>query len=122
MKLVSKIKIKTTATNIKELYIGFTRDKIVHRVQLNKCDSIYEGKLYFNYKQDNSVYFKIIPVDNGSNHDPFGGRDELVELHTNEFELVDYQTTYNLEINEKKERFDEWYNDDYFYGYTIKKI
>ena len=52
----------------------------------------------------------------------FGEKNNLVELHTNEFELGDYQTTYNLEINEKKERFDEWYNDDYFYRYTIKKI
>lgn len=124
MELISKIKIKTSSTNIKELYIGFSQDNILHLVKLYKCDDIYQGKLYFKYEKNYSIYFKIIVIDNGSNHgNPFTDKNnEPIQLQTNEFTLENYQTTYNLEINEKKESVDEWYYDDYFYEYTIKII
>lgn len=119
MKLVSKIEIKTSSTNIKELYIGFSQDNILHLIKLYKCDDIYQGELYFNHKQNYSIYFKIIPIYNGSNNqNPFSDGEPL-ECKTEEYELGNYKSIYKLEINEKKKSFNEWYYDDYFYEYII---
>lgn len=63
-------------------------------------------------------------MDDGNNGNPYTGlRDnEQIEFHTNEFELGNYQPTYNLEIIEKKCPFDEWYYDGYIYEYTINQL
>jgi hypothetical protein len=124
MKLVSKIEIKTYATNIKELYIGFFQDNILNLIQLFKSydSDYYQGELYFNYKQNYSIYFKVITRHNGSNHqNPFSDDRKPLECETEAYELGNYQSIYKLEIDEKKVRFDELYYDDYFYEYTIKK-
>jgi len=105
MTLVSKIKIKTSAINIKELYIGFKENDILHLVELYKYDSIYEGKLYFNYKEDYTIFFKIIPINNG-----------IREFYTEKYELKKYEPIYKLEINEKVIKTDNMYSD---YEYTI---
>ena len=58
MKLVSKIEIKTSATNIKELYIGSSQDNILHLINLFKAsydEDYYIGELYFNYKKKNKI-------------------------------------------------------------------
>lgn len=121
MKLVSKIEIKTSATKIKELYIGFSQDNILHLIKLFKFydGDYYQGELYFNYKQNYSIYFKVITRHNGNNlQNPFSDGEPL-EYQTEAFELGDYQTTYKLEINEKKVSFDGLI---YLYEYTITPI
>ena len=127
MKLVSKIEIKTYATNIKELYIGSSQDKILHLIQLFKAsynDNCYIGELYFNYKQNYSIYFNVITTHN-IRENPFSDR-EPQECKTEAYELENYQSIYKIEIDEKKVRFDDYYvddycDDDYFYEYKIIK-
>jgi hypothetical protein len=121
MKLISKLKIKTSSQNIKELYIGFAQDNILDKINLVKIDNIWQAKLYFNYKHNFSIYLKIIPIDDGIKHDRgFNMDNEMIEFKTNSLELGDYRATYNLEIIEKKYPVDEWYFDDYNYEYEIK--
>lgn len=105
MNLVSKIKIKTSAMYIKELYIRIKQNDILHLVELYKHDGIYEGKLYFNYKEDYSIFFKIISIDDG-----------IREFYTEEYELKKYKPVYKLEINEKVIKTDNMHFD---YEYTI---
>ena len=127
MKLVSKIEIKTSATNIKELYIGSSQDNILHLIQLFKAsydEDYYIGELYFNYKQNYSIYFKVITTHN-IRENPFSDR-EPQECKTQAYELENYQSIYKIEIDEKKVRFDDYYvddyvDDDYFYEYKIIK-
>lgn len=117
MKLVSKIEIKTSATNIKELYIGSSQDNILHLIQLFKAsydEDYYIGELYFNYKQNYSIYFKVITTHN-IRENPFSDR-EPQECKTQAYELGNYQSIYKIEIDEKKVRF-----YDYFYEYKIIK-
>ena len=118
MKLVSKIEIKTYATNIKELYIGSSKDNILHLINLfkNYDDDYYIGELYFNYEQNYSIYFKVITTHNGSNHvNP-------LECETETFELGNYQSRYKLEINEKKVPFVSLISNSYFCEYTIRQM
>ena len=124
MKLVSKLIIKTSSINIKELYIGFSQDKILYLIKLYKCDdNIFKGELNFIYEEGYSIYFKIIPIDEDINHrNPYSGFEDpkILEYNTEPFKLGNYLTTYNLEINEKKEHFNKDY-DEYFYEYNIKQ-
>jgi hypothetical protein len=100
MKLVSKIEIKTYATNIKELYIGFSQDNILHLIQLfkpNYDEEYYTGELYFNYKQNYSIYFKVITTNN-IRENPFADK-EPQEYKTKAYELGNYQSIYKIEID-----------------------
>jgi hypothetical protein len=120
MKLVSKIEIKILGTlyngfsNIKELYIGFSKDNILHLITLFRHYDIdyYQGELYFNYEKNSSIFFKVFTKKNDSNGEP-------LKYETKTFELEDYQTIYKLEIIEKKVSFDNLNN---LYEYTIKPI
>ena len=123
MKLVSKIEIKTYATNIKELYIGFSQDNILHLIQLFKAsydEDYYIGELYFNYKQNYSIYFKVITT-NYIRENPLSDR-EPQECETQAYELENYQSIYKIEIDEKKMIVDGYHGDEYFYKYKIRQI
>jgi len=123
MKLVSKIEIKTSATNIKELYIGFSQDNILHLINLfnpNYDEECYKGELYFNYKQNYSIYFKVITTHN-IRENPFDREPEPQEYKTQAYELGNYQSIYKIEIDEKKVIVDDYYDDEYFYEYKIIK-
>jgi len=123
MKLVSKIKIKTSATNIKELYIGFSQDNILHLIKLfkpNYDEEYYKGELYFNYKQNYSIYFKVITTHN-IRENPFDIEPKPQEYKTQAYELGNYQSIYKIEMDENKVRIDDYYDDAYFYEYKITK-
>jgi len=66
--------------------LGFSQDNILHLIKLYKYDCIYEAKLYFNYKEDYSIYFKIIPIDdiskNCNHYSGLRGCDEPIEYNT----------------------------------------
>jgi hypothetical protein len=122
MKLVSKIEIKSYATNIKELYIGFSQDNILHLLNLfnpNYDEEYYKGELYFNYEQNYSIFFKVITTHN-IRENPFADS-EPQEYKTQAFELGNYQSIYKIEIDEKKMIVDDYYDDEYFYEYKITK-
>ena len=119
MKLVSKIEIKTSATNIKELYIGSSQDNILHLINLfkpNYDDDYYKGELYFNYEHNYSIYFKVITTHNIREY-PFAGS-EPQEYKTQAYELGNYQSIYKIEIVENKVIVNDYY-DNYFYEYKI---
>jgi len=123
MKLVSKIEIKTSATNIKELYIGTSQDNILHLIHLfksNDDEESFKGELYFNYKQNCSIYFKVITT-NYIRENPFDTKPEPQEYKTQAFELGNYQSIYKIEIDENKMIVDDYYDEDYFYEYKITK-
>ena len=123
MKLVSKIEIKTSAINIKELYIGSSQENIIHLINLfkqNYDEEYYKGELYFNYKPNYSIYFKVITT-NYIRENPFDTEPEPQEYKTQAFELGNYQSIYKIEIDEKKMIVDDYYDDDYFYEYKIIK-
>ena len=120
MKLISKIELRTSATSIKELYIGYFQENILHLIQLFKHDDdYYKGELYFNYKQNYSIYFKIITTNN-IRENPLSDR-ELQEYETKACELGNYQSVFKIEIDEKKMIVDDYYDDEYFYEYKIIK-
>lgn len=123
MKLVSKIEIKTSAINIKELYIGFSQDNILHLINLFKASydkDYYIGELYFNYKQNYSIYFKVITTHN-IRENPLSDR-EPQEYKTQAYELGNYQSIYKIRIDEKKVIVDDYYDDEYFYEYKIRQM
>jgi hypothetical protein len=124
MKLVSKIEIKTYAINIKELYIGFSQDNILHLINLFKAsydEDYYKGELYFKYEQNYSIYFKVITTHN-IRENPFDTEPQPQEYKTQKFELGNYQSIYKIEIDENKMIVDSYYDDEYFYEYKIRQM